>query len=519
MGYTKVGIDIGEHEVKCVVIEEKNGMYSIKNKGIFNLPSDINTKLYGKKLKRGIKKFLRQSKIRTASLNFTIPVNSVDIIVKVLNIPFVEEKWLESTIKTELESVISDDLSSYVSRWDILEKDDSLNENTILTVLLKSEFTRLLNNMADITCKVDTIEIQPITVGRLIKDSSIFVDFGHKATRLYAFKEGKLVDVQVIKTSGNDIIEAIRGFRGLSTSVEDIIKILKEVEIQVEELDEVSNINTAVTKKLNNLIDEIKRRIRGIEINHNLVTENIYYAGELSNIKDFEEYLSIKLEYPSLKIEFLVDLEGGSEINKYLYAASCILAKEYGYLKGMNFAEKRVIPIDLNFLMLSMVALMLLTSIGFIDIHKRYDENILETQTIIDDLLQKRLIIDNQISEKLNAMYVSDELNNKIYMLQDRKTYISDMFYIIPERTPENVIITNISTTANITTINGIAETYTEIGVLSICLEDFGMVSIEDITIEGSELENIDDATDRRIEQGKKHFTLKVEHETNLLNN
>ena len=518
MKHEKIGIDLGTYTIKMVVIEEVSDIFRIKYAKIYKVDS---SKDYYKFLKKCIKDFTEENGIRFASFSFSIPYTPEIMNIEFLQMPIVDKKILKKSLKYEIEErELTDDLDSIYYNWEILNKNvnEYDSEYDIILATIEKKIIKELSELKTVKWKIDNIELQPITVGRLIEGDSVVVDFGNKATRIYLYKNGKISGIEQVSFGGENLTQIVKDITGIS-DIEEVENIKKQCFISNELITidvsrEIEECSIAITKEVYQTFEEIKRLIRSFELKNNIMVEEIYYIGETSNLLYFTELFSKELDVNIKPLELLTpkdEEEMLSDLKIYTLAGSSTLFEKYLYLPVLNFSKFTRFQVDLTPIIIGLACTSLSMHLGVYGIHKKYDKHIEDLNKIQS---KQNVIIDELDREIEEVSFVKDKNEktiNTIKELIDEKKWLSDILYVLPDKTPSETVIAKVNSKDGIVVLNGYTKNYSDIGFLAMELEKLGEVTIDSVQneiggeiypVEYKELENTkEDKVMRRVFQ------------------
>ena len=243
------------------------------------------------------------------SLRFSIAPNiNESTTLNILELPTSDDKVIKKAIKFELEQQdIVSNLGDEYYLWEILNKNKepsdlevALPESELLVATIRKNILYELAQMRKLAWKIERIDLQHEIVSRFIKGNATVIDFGHKNTRLYFFKNDKFKGVETLDIGGKYFSEAIQkelDSQSLGTAEE--IKHKSKINfgflnpsLMSESLRIASNTSTDVA---DNLTDDIKRSIRSFELSNQISHQNIYYTGGGAAHNNFIPFLADEL--------------------------------------------------------------------------------------------------------------------------------------------------------------------------------------------------------------------------------
>lgn len=482
MAYKKIGIDLGVNFIKISRITEKDDKYTLVAAKKYNVEDVENDEEYFKELRICIKDFLRVNKIIFASLYFTLPCDDDNVIVKPFTIPYVEDKLLNKTIEYEIESNTFTSTEEYEYKYIVTNKIedtediDKYYDYNVTVSMIKKDIIKSIMDLGNFNWKIKNIEPQISLGSKIIENNSAIIDFGYKLTRIYLYKDGMPVDIDIVPIGSKDFTDPIRHLSMTSIDGEFMDSELAAFFIGGKHED-LSNKITDITKSFAN---EFKRSIRGMELNNQVLIEDFLYSGGLSNIEYFIQYISEELSTELKPMDFLEvkKYKDGSPIvknkNDFIFSALATIDSE----RELNFLYNRKKEVDYNSILIGVICATIALNIGVFDINRRYTEKIESTES----LLREVNIINEELNQEIASINSNMDRNliiiDRVQNLKDKKKWLSDILYILPGETPHNTSIERASIEAGNAKLSGYSEDYSSVGYLAMALEDYGTVSI-----------------------------------------
>ena len=488
MKTTKIGIDLGTYSIKIAVIEEVSDIFSGKYLKMYKVNSYKNEKEYFKFVKKCIKDFTKTFKIQKASLSFSIPYN-IDSI-KFFKMPMVDKKLLQKSIKYEInEKDLIDDLEANYFKWDIIESDNELAKDyDIILTVIKKEIIKYLSGIKSVKWQIENVEFQPLSIGRLIQDNTAVIDFGHSSTRVYMYRNGNLTHIETLDFGGQFINDIIKNFFGLlnDKDAEDIknqVFITNDL-IDIDCSDEIRKISEKITEEVSDIFKKIKMLVRGFELQNETIIENLYCLGGTSDILYFKELLSREFEINVRTLEIITPAEDNGfpiSYKNYTIASAAILHKKYKYFKELNFSKYTVFQIDLTPIVVGFLLASIVIHAGTFYINKNYDENINTVRELNQEQTKTIDTLSSDISKINQEILKNQKTIIKVNELQQQQKWLSDILFILPDKVPEDTIVSNINCKDGAIIIDGYSKNYSDIGFFAIALEEIGQVTIKSI--------------------------------------
>ena len=508
---TKVGVDLGSKYIKIAIVEEVSEIFFLKKYASYEVKENITEKEYFTLLKKSIKKFAKNNKLSFMSLNFTLPYDFPYTDIKFIEIPIEDKKILNKSITYEVKQNYENSNSIHYL-YDIMSKNEENNRNSIIIGAINKKIINSLSKLKRLTWSIERIELQPISIQKLIKEDAIVIDFGFKSTNIFTYKNGSLFDIHNISIGGKTLEQSIP---------EDIAKEYKDIHssfVWNDFLDENDYkeeeilVSKAITEEVNNLSNEVKKHIRNLELENNISFENIYYVGGLSKLLYLPETISKDLKLNIRPINFLTyetkkenyDLNTNL-LNDYLIAGAVSI--KYKGLEKLNFVKFTNSLINISSLLLIALFMTIVINIGSYNIHNQYNNTI----SILTDANDEKIAIERELQTTINdyryKIDYNQKLIGKVEDINNHKNWLSDILFVLPSKTPSTIGFNSILINDNEIIFNGLTEDYLSIGYFAKEIKSLGMVEINSINNEvpGQIILN---ETDNLDNQMKKEFKI-----------
>lgn len=472
-----VGVDIGKYSIKCVALEDTR----IKHKKEYRPKSGIPV---DKQLKTVLESFTKEHKIRRADFYFTLSCSPPGITTRFFNMPKLSMKELKKGMRYELEEKLLDDMESVYYKWDISGIDDE--EYNIMAVAVEKKLIKDLKKVKRPGWAIKRIETQALSLGRLVKEDAAIIDFGHSGTRLIIYKDGRPVYFEVFETGGKQMTERIseKYPEDPEKAKHDYGAVLTNIDIEDADPDRfmVSNL---ILPYVENLADELRQKLRAVEIEQEMKLDRIYYTGGTSKLRYLTDYLVRELDRELYPLNFQGEqTENSGAIFASAYGAA--LFKKNVYFKKINFAKTpsgRKIPSKGVFLLLLSFFAVSQASAAFLNI---------KAEKSLEELKKKQNEMRSSLNNMRSRITAHNEKKAEYQEVGDivkeiKKTgdgHMSKVLFELPKRTPVGISITQIFILPDFVVISGISDNYSNIGFLAMALEELGNVTIDTISAE-----------------------------------
>lgn len=585
--YTEVGIDLGRNTIKFAVTE-KTGRSGTARKGTetlnkltksktYKVDSPLYSSDYFHSLKVFIKDFAIEHKLSRVSLNIAVSLDNESSHISFIKMPVVGEKLMEDGVNFEAEQNMAiEGIENSHFTWKVVNENPEIGEYEILLAYLKKEVVRSLAQFKTIKWKVNRVILQPIVLERVVAKNDVLIDLGHKETRVYIYKEGKLVQIELIEMGGEELLKDIKMYlaeneikdidpreiiksipvynrkldmllNGESSenvyeeevlfidsyrpervgeeqesvflepiSEKDVVESLfleepieeessadsedsedldeeieqDNIEDSEDEQEEISQYDedliNALSKllfpKIEIMIDEVKRILRMYELQNAITSDMVYYVGQLSNMPFLKETIESELEVELKPISFL-DISNEDEVE---YGIASLVSMDSELKEPTNFSKYIKANVDYKSIIIILLMISLSTGIAFKLIVDNYTEQLQEMQ--MTESTQNGTIseLDGEIASLQGEIDTSKNFVSKMDMLKQQKKWLSDILFVIPEKTPLTIAISNLDIIENKVLLQGYSSDYSSIGFFANELTDEN-VSVEINTIDKQE--------------------------------
>ena len=231
-----LGVDIGSSAIKVVQIKKKRGRAVLETYGELALGPYAGleigraTQLPAEKIIEAIKDILRESKTTTTMCGSALPLSSS--LITFLTIPPVPEKQIGDVVAIEARKYIPVPLSEVLLDYSVIPREDSyVTDETsktekqgmdILAVAIHNEYiSEYQSVMQGSGLQPSFYEIEIFSSVRAVVDqgvgTSMVIDMGARATKLYIVERGILRSSHIINKGSQDITLALS--KAMSVSI------------------------------------------------------------------------------------------------------------------------------------------------------------------------------------------------------------------------------------------------------------------------------------------------------------
>lgn len=524
--FNKLGVDLGSRYIKIAsLIQNEEGQPIIDNYTVYDAVGTIGERAYFKGFKQNIKDFIKAYDMDGITMSITISAIDDVTTSTLMTLPSRDEKVLKKAVKFEVEEdELVDNLANHYMVWEALDDVDDeegynldISESHLIVTTVKKNIIYELAQIRKLKWKIENIELQFRTIGRLTQGISAVIDFGHDSTRLYLYEDGELIRMERVSDGGQALTEKIRKESGIDLTVE--AEKLKHQGFVVEDEDDFTyssevprNVIDLITDESYFVIDEIKQLIRGYELSDMMTIEHMYYTGAGSRLTNFSDILTAEFDGAILPLGIKHPIDDSEESNEWdeveddvfilededkeesdstsavpsvevlmmAYSAAQFDTEEY--YSTFNYAKFLKYNFDVTSILIAVAFMALVLNIGVGFVNEKYDEDIADIRTAqvqqeqTGDELQRELGAASQQKSSMTAFI------SRIEGLSDVKNWFSDVLYILPGRTPHGIVVQNINIVEDEIKLYGFSADYSNIGFFAKELSVLGDVEI--MTIE-----------------------------------
>lgn len=242
----------------------------------------------------------------------------------------------------------------------------------------------------------------------------------------------------------------------------------------------IKELSLVINVKVNRIIDEIKRIVRMFELQNGLSVDSIYYIGQLSNLLFLKESIEAELEIELKPVEIL-DISEEENCVTSLHTIASLVSMDANLKDDTDFSKLIKANVDYTSIIIILLAVSLSVGISFKVISDNYTDKISELQNIQSTQMNTISELQNSISEVQQSIDQGRKFINKMEMLQAQKKWLSDILYVIPNKTPLTIVIKDMQIIDGEVSLEGYASDYSSIGFFANELESIADVKINSI--------------------------------------
>lgn len=300
-------------------------------------------------------------------------------------------------------------------------------------------------------------------------------------------------------------------------------EVSEDTEEEVYDKQLINNLSDLIYPKVNLIINEIKRIVRMYELQNGASVDSVYYVGQLSQLKFLKETIESELDVKLKPVSFLdMTDEGDSDVT---YNLASLVSMDTKLKDSTDFSSNIRANVDYSSLIIILLMMSLSVGLAFKVMIDNYNEQLSEMQMTQSTQTQTISSLESDISTLHQSINESERFINRMEDLKAQKKWLSDVLYVIPDRTPLTISIYNLSIVDNKVTLQGYSSDYSSIGFFAEELGDIANVEIDSIN-DFSESENSSDTYTVTLENPElisdkykitKTFTMTLTYEGPLL--
>ena len=241
----------------------------------------------------------------------------------------------------------------------------------------------------------------------------------------------------------------------------------------------IKELSLAIDVKINRIIDEIKRIVRMFELQNGSSVDAVYCIGQLSNLPFLKESMEAELEIELKPVEIL-DISEEKD-NVTLYTIASLVSMDANLKDNTNFSKFIKANVDYTSIIVILLAVSLSVGISFKVISDNYTEKISELQNVESTQMNTISGLQNAIDDVQKSIDQGKNFIHRMDMLKAQKKWLSDILYVIPNKTPLTIVIKDMQIIDGEVVLEGYASDYSSIGFFAKELESIADVKIDSI--------------------------------------
>lgn len=317
-----VGVDVGSDSIKIVELAREKKSLVLKNYALVKTNRDLIKEGSGGIINddagKAIKNIFKEIEIKEKNINVAVP--SFTSLVTTMELEFpanASEGEIEQIIQVEAPKFIPVPLGESIYGWQIIEKDDKIEKDSlsedetgknknrkkenvknhvVLVAIMKEISEKYEKVFSNNDFKVDVIEVDVFSLMRALtrgdRNNYLLLDMGGKICNIAIIYKGGLVLNRSIDVSGSKMTESIAKIMNISQKRAEQFKIEKGLEGKHNDIRE-----QVLLPLINNICDESKKALDIFNEEYSTEKiENVILTGGGSQLKGLKKYLEENLK-------------------------------------------------------------------------------------------------------------------------------------------------------------------------------------------------------------------------------
>lgn len=298
-----LGLDIGSHAIKCVLLSSTKSGLVLKSLGVANLPPDaiVEGNIEEKAvIVNTIKNLLKLQKYKVK--NICTSISGYSVIIKKINLPTTSREELSETIEVEAEQYIPFDISEVNVDFEILGQSETSEDqmDVILVAAKKDIIDSYIDLLDDCQLEPRIVDVDVFAMENAfsvnypdIKDTVALIDIGANKLNINIVKEGSSLFTRDAPMGGARITEEIQEQFDVDY---DTAEGIKWGGIEAPDLNAVTDI---VSRAIENWVAETRRAFEFLETTYpDEKLSGIYLSGGSSRFEGLDRYLGQETGVP-----------------------------------------------------------------------------------------------------------------------------------------------------------------------------------------------------------------------------
>jgi len=317
---THIGIDLGNHSIKCVEVGLVSKSPTILNFAIYEsdkLKLDLNNEetlnIYSLKLKE----FFKELDFPTNEVSLSLPESDVYLNVKI--IPKMNDKEIRNYINLQATDIFPENIANLTYDYKIIDQKDSSNLEILIVAAKKEKIEKYVSLIKKAGLSPKIFEAKTISLSRIIdekegKDAVMILDFGFQYSTLHVSLKRVPRFIKTISIGSNSLNKALIQNLNLSNIQAENYKKVYGMNSEVAE----GKVYTYLKPLIDSFILDIKRSvIYFMDKNKNVTISKIYLTGGMAKLPGLEDYLQKNLNIPVEIYNPFVKVKVSTDLSKY----------------------------------------------------------------------------------------------------------------------------------------------------------------------------------------------------------
>ena len=298
-----VGLDIGSHSIKAIVLEQGKGGLVLRNMGVAHLPPEAI--IDGSVEEKGIvvtttKNLLKTLKVRIKDVCSSI--SGYSVIIKKISLPTATEKELADKIEVEAEQYIPFEIEDVNVDFEILGPSEKSPDqmDVILVAAKKSAVNTYQELLTESGLKPRIIDVDVFALENAFTQSYTDTDGTIALVDIGANK----MNINIIR-DGSSLMtkDAAMGGARVTTEIQDKFDLdyndAEAIKIGGLEAPDRAAVEEIVIRAVGNWVAECQRAIEFLQASYpNEKLRMVYLSGGSSRINDIDRYFEQELKIP-----------------------------------------------------------------------------------------------------------------------------------------------------------------------------------------------------------------------------
>jgi type IV pilus assembly protein PilM len=288
--FTAVGLDIGNHSVKCVQMERRKDKIVLKQAAVFPLAGQS-----ADNLTAIVKPFTDIIKASPDHVRFVFSGSSA--LVRCVALPIMTQNELKSAIRFEAENHIAFPIDDCILDFQILNQVPDKKVMNVLLVAAKRDFIQeRLKMLLDLDIHPEFIDVDTFSLinaydllNACPPEKTVgLLNVGHRVSSFAILQEGVPLFVREIPMGGSAVTKAIAEAKGITEDEAESIKVAHQPEALAE-------LKEATQHGLEPIVEEVKSSIDYYENNVGEAFKSVWLSGGGSLAEGAIEFLTAGL--------------------------------------------------------------------------------------------------------------------------------------------------------------------------------------------------------------------------------
>jgi len=311
---TFLGIDIGSSFLKIVELGRQSKKLVLKNYAELRIPHpeeksfrtfEKNTLLLSdQEIARTIETILKEAKIKTKEVNFSIP--DFSSFFTSINLPIMSKEEVEEAIRFEVRPYIPLPLSEITLDWVITEGDLGKTALKVLVVAIPNDVINQYKEIARVSkLELKSLEPEVFAIVRGLKDSIVkkekkeviaLIDIGARSTTYNILEQGMLKVSHSFNIGSNELTGTLVKSLDIGYNEAEELKREKGLSTETLKFNSHRSIREILLPLIDAMVNEAKKIFRNFYQTEGKEVNKIILAGGLALLPGLKEYFGKELQ-------------------------------------------------------------------------------------------------------------------------------------------------------------------------------------------------------------------------------